>query len=381
MRIKRFFVITLIAAMAASTFLFVTMAASTIVVTPTNQQGWTESTTAGGDVNFVSDPTAPAGDGALQLTTTADPASKAQYVHGTSTPLVNVTELSYYTKQVSGPPIADPAYQLAVCLNGANSAGCNPNLTPPPASSFTTLVFEPYQNPQQGPIVPNVWQQWDVDSGLFWSTRTVTCSGGTIVGTPGGPATYTLTDIKTMCPNAFVFQFIVNVGSNNPLYNVYTDLFNFNGTTYDFEPDSDGDGVGDGNDNCPTVANPTQTDTDGDGLGNACDGDDDNDGDLDGADNCPTTPNPDQLDTDNDGLGNACDSDDDGDGDADNADNCPLSPNPNQEDTDGDGIGDACDPSTKPTTKDQCKNGGFTRFNNPAFKNQGQCIQFVNTGK
>jgi len=115
MKVKRFFMITVIVAMAAVTVSFVTMAAHTIVVTPTNQQGWTESTTAGGDVNFVSDPTAPGGDGALQLTTTAVPASKAQYVHGTSTPLIDVTELSYYTKQISPPgPIADPAYQLAV---------------------------------------------------------------------------------------------------------------------------------------------------------------------------------------------------------------------------------------------------------------------------
>lgn len=35
-----------------------------------------------------------------------------------------------------------------------------------------------------------------------------------------------------------------------------------------------------------------------------------------------------------------------------------------------------------PTTKDQCKNGGWMTFNTPrSFKNQGDCIQFVNTGK
>lgn len=31
-----------------------------------------------------------------------------------------------------------------------------------------------------------------------------------------------------------------------------------------------------------------------------------------------------------------------------------------------------------PATKDDCKQGGFADF---GFKNQGQCIQFVNTGK
>jgi hypothetical protein len=35
-----------------------------------------------------------------------------------------------------------------------------------------------------------------------------------------------------------------------------------------------------------------------------------------------------------------------------------------------------------PTSKDQCKNGGWATFDTPrAFKNQGDCIQFVNTGK
>ena len=35
-----------------------------------------------------------------------------------------------------------------------------------------------------------------------------------------------------------------------------------------------------------------------------------------------------------------------------------------------------------PTTKDECKNGGWETFEFPrAFKNQGDCIQFVNTGK
>jgi hypothetical protein len=31
---------------------------------------------------------------------------------------------------------------------------------------------------------------------------------------------------------------------------------------------------------------------------------------------------------------------------------------------------------TTPATKDECKNGGFATF--PMFKNQGECIAFVN---
>jgi hypothetical protein len=34
-------------------------------------------------------------------------------------------------------------------------------------------------------------------------------------------------------------------------------------------------------------------------------------------------------------------------------------------------------PSTTPTSKDACKDGGWESFNNPAFKNQGDCVSFV----
>ena len=39
------------------------------------------------------------------------------------------------------------------------------------------------------------------------------------------------------------------------------------------------------------------------------------------------------------------------------------------------------EPVLTPTSKDQCKNGGWMTFNTPVFKNQGDCIQFVNTGR
>lgn len=141
-------------------------------------------------------------------------------------------------------------------------------------------------------------------------------------------------------------------------------------------PDSDNDGINDVNDNCPTTYNPDQTDTDGDGIGDACDPDGEND-------NCPGIPNPDQKDTDSDGIGDACDSDDDNDGVLDETDNCPLIANPTQSDLDNDGIGDACDSAIgPPTDKEQCKNGGWMQYNFPrTFKNQGDCIQFVLTGK
>jgi len=34
-----------------------------------------------------------------------------------------------------------------------------------------------------------------------------------------------------------------------------------------------------------------------------------------------------------------------------------------------------------PTSKDECKKGGWMNFNNPSFKNQGDCVSFVASGK
>ncbi|MEY2512138.1 MAG: hypothetical protein QOE26_2901 [Verrucomicrobiota bacterium] len=71
--------------------------------------------------------------------------------------------------------------------------------------------------------------------------------------------------------------------------------------------------------------------------------------------------------------------DTDGDGIPDAIDNCPATPNPDQADSNGDGVGDACSP---PSNANQCKNGGWQTFTTPrTFKNQGDCIQYVNTGK
>jgi hypothetical protein len=211
-----------------------------IVVTPANMQGWTcvppgADTRPGGNAAFIVDPTAPAGRGALQLTTDLTATAKVQCAHPTSTPLASVTRLSYWTKQnPPSPPLADPAYQMAACLNGATTTACN---------GFSTLVFETYQNPAQGAIVPSAWQRWDVAAGLFWSTRSVVCSAGVVLQRP---TLYTLAQLKAMCPQAFVYQFLVNVGSANPGYDVETDLYNFNGTVYDFEPANAGCGHGDG---------------------------------------------------------------------------------------------------------------------------------------
>jgi len=202
---------------------------TTIVVTPTNTQGWTTADTRpGGAVNYVVDATAPGNPhaGALQLTTDNTTVAKAQYMHDTNTSLSSVTELSYVTKQNSANfPGGDPSYQLATCLGGVSGTTC---------TGFTTFVYEPYEN---GTVTPGVWQTWDVAAGQVWSSRTytdgATCS---VAAGAGGAPFYTLADLQANCPNAVVVGFGVNVGSNNPSYDVEADLVDFNGTTYNFEP-------------------------------------------------------------------------------------------------------------------------------------------------
>ena len=147
------------------------------------------------------------------------------------------------------------------------------------------------------------------------------------------------------------------------------------------DQDDDNDGVDDTADNCPIDANADQADNDADNLGDICDADDDNDSIEDAADNCPFASNADQLDSDGDLLGNACDADDDADGVLDDDDNCPLVGNFDQADFDRDGLGDACDALTgPPQDMNQCKNGGWARFNEPrTFLNQGLCVCYVMT--
>lgn len=267
MKIKRFLTITFIAVLMAMTISFGTTAAvnHTVVVSPTNEEGFVGFAEAGGRVSFVNDANAPSGIGALRLTTNNTDDAYAGYTKETETPLSKIKELSYYTKQNSGPAFADASFALGVELDGKIDDT---------EEAFTFLIYEPYL--QTASIIPGTFQFQDVDAGKIYSTRTVTCSNGTIMGAPGGFGTlYTLNEIKQICPNAVVTLFGVFIGTSNPNYDVEVDLLNFNGTIYDFEPSG------------------TST-------------------------------------------------------------------------------------STKPQTKEDCKGSRYKRFNNPKFRNQGQCIKFVN---
>lgn len=223
---------SLFATLFMLTFATVATAQNTVVVSPANQQGWTTADTRpGGAVNFVPESNTFFGNGSLQLTTTSATTAKAQYMHAANTDLSDVNELSYWTQQNSASFVGgDASYQLPVCLGGFNSPVTPAN--PTGCTGFTTLVFEPYQN---GTVVPGTWQYWDVDAGQFWSSRTYSAGTCSVTAGGGGAPFYTLSGLQSACPNAVAVGFGVNIGSNNPSYNVEADLVNFNGTTYNFE--------------------------------------------------------------------------------------------------------------------------------------------------
>lgn len=213
----------LIVGMLAPANLFAQDETETLIVTPINTRGWsTADTRPGGSVEFTVDTTSPAPGGALQLVTNATTAAKAQYMHATETALSEVVDLSYYTKQNSASFFnGAPSYQIPVLLDGT-------------VATFTTLVFEPYNNGFN--ITSGAWQQWDVDAGTFWSSRNVNAGGACVVAAgAGGPPFYSLATLKSNCPNAVVVGFGVNIGTFNPSYDTEVDLVKFNNTTYDFE--------------------------------------------------------------------------------------------------------------------------------------------------
>lgn len=277
---------------------------------------------------FVTGPgTPPAGTGSFQ-TTTANGSEKVflfNYDHVGKT-IGTIDDISYWTYRTAGSAQQVTALNVQIDKNGGT-------LQP---GDFATLVFEPVYNTDQGAVVSGQWQDWIADgSGIWWSTQPINgqCAGAT------STCDQTWDYIVANNPTATILAVGINQGSGNPGLIASTDAFTFDETTYDFEADTDGDCVADSKDNCPLNANTDQADVDNDGQGDVCDADDDNDGVNDGADNCPNTP-----------AGTTV-----------NSSGCPLAVN-----------------------KDQCKNGGWQglfRANGTPFKNQGDCIQFVNTGK
>ena len=225
--------ITLTALMAAAAVVlgvFFTLPAGAegtmVVVKGDDAKGWySGDTTDGGAVTFFGDNTSPYPTGVLALTTSTTAGAKAQYLKDVDVLLKDVTDLSYYTKHVSGPADAAVSFQLNIALKGLDYW-------------ITSLVFDPSAN---GQVVAGEWQKWDVDSGRLWSSGTV---GPVVTIGAGGAPYYTLDYLKAYYPSARVMSIGVYAGTFDPAYdvgetkqnyNVEADGVTFNGTTYDFE--------------------------------------------------------------------------------------------------------------------------------------------------
>ena len=188
---------------------------------------WVLYTRLAGNGAFVLGPgSPPLGVGSLQLVTPtgADKVTLFNYDH-VGTPLADIDAMSYATYRTSGTGDQVAALNIQVDVNGAAPGG------------FTTLVFEPVYNTDQGAVVSGQWQEWDAYNGgqaIWWSSNP-------IPGAPNRDTFVTWDAIVAANPDAVIVGgFGVNQGSGNPALTSAVDklTIGYDGmsVTYDFEP-------------------------------------------------------------------------------------------------------------------------------------------------
>lgn len=192
---------------------------------PTN--AWVLYTRNAGTGLFRTGPaTPPAGIGSLELTTPtgADKVFLFNYEH-IGTRLDAIDAMSYATYRTTGSLQQVTALNIEVDYNGDAPGG------------FTTLVFEPVYNTDQGAVVDGQWQTWDAYNGgqaIWWSTKS-------IPGVCAFTCYVTWDAIVAANPDATILGgFGVNQGSGNPGLVAAVDALTLgdgvNTVTYDFEP-------------------------------------------------------------------------------------------------------------------------------------------------
>ena len=239
MKAIRFFMFAVVAAAALAAGTLAYAAACDVVViteddiarqaenTPPTKN-WVLYTRNAGTGAFVAGPSAPpSGIGSLNTVTPtgADKVYLFNYDY-VGTPLSAIDQMSYSTYRDSGAsPNQVPALNIQVDFNGAAPGG------------FTTLVFEPVYNTNQGAIVDDTWQTWDAYAGgqaIWWSSQSIpgVCAFNCFV---------TWNQILASNPDATIGGgFGINQGSGNPALNANSDELTIsvdgNCVTYDFEP-------------------------------------------------------------------------------------------------------------------------------------------------
>jgi hypothetical protein len=205
---------------------------TTVVVDPSNFTTVfppPQTSIATSSEQFVTGPaTPPLGVGSFELTTT-DTTGHQQYLEYSqlNTLLSAIDEMAYSTYRHSastGTPTTVAAINLAIFSNATG-----------PNTGFNTLVFEPYLNPAEGPVLSDTWQTWDAyngGAGVWHATHTA----GTIAAGVAEPWSAFLAQL----PAATVIGFGPNQGSNNPGIISDVDAMSIGTaaaeTTYNFEP-------------------------------------------------------------------------------------------------------------------------------------------------
>jgi hypothetical protein len=242
MKYSRLFVIALIVAliaMAATTIGFAVDCTRAVVTeddiarqaedTPPTRSWVLYTRNAGNGTFRVGPSTPPSGVGSFETVTptSADKATLFNFDH-VGTKLADIDKMGYATYRTSGATVNQvPSINIQVDINGGT---LNPG-------DFTTLVFEPVYNTNQGVIQDGVWQTWDAYQGgsaIWWSSKNIpgVCAFNCFV---------TWAQIVAANPNAtIVGGYGINQGSGNPALTASSDVLTIgsNGDclTYDFEP-------------------------------------------------------------------------------------------------------------------------------------------------
>jgi len=169
--------------------------------------------------------TPPIGQGSFELNTPtgADKGTLFNFQH-VGTQLSDIDKIGYSTYRVAGNLQQVAALNIQVDVNGDAPGG------------FTTLVFEPVYNTNQGAVVSGQWQAWDAFNGgnaIWWSSNPI----------PGAPNRDTFVSWNTIVANnpdaVIVGGFGINQGSGNPALTTAVDALSigYAGScfTYNFE--------------------------------------------------------------------------------------------------------------------------------------------------
>jgi hypothetical protein len=250
MKIRRIDGLGAVTVIGALIIVAVAAASSTVVVTPTNMDGWAEDSTPPADVQFVNGPgTPPLGSASAQFTVDASGATDAELRNGLydGLKLSNITQMDYWTYVTTnggGANNSSQAVYILLNVDRDNNGSVDDQLFFEPAYQSGTYSTLPYSGtiPNQCGSNPNcvsigVWQHWDAAIGGWWSLN----------DSAFGPPLTKLADYATQYPNAVIRNgtgttkggLRLTAGFGGPTdwgnFNGNTDAFTINGITYDFE--------------------------------------------------------------------------------------------------------------------------------------------------